>query len=225
MNTPLPHRIIVLGAILLVSSCTSYRNHVNPMDAAPLASQLVHGPNATEYRQNEMISAGIGALGNNSILEYQNRLESELRRNIQGSGIKIHRRGEVVHLSLPDGMTFTGMDAELNPQFYPVLDTLAEILQRYPQTIIEVIGYMDADTVTHSRLPDQRASEISSYLVARQLRHERFEIVGLNRHRRAHPTITPAQVEIRLLPLQRTVSRQLREHEVQAANTGLFMEL
>jgi len=218
MNKLLFYRIIILSAILLISSCASYRNHVNPMDAPPLASQLVHGPKATEYRQSEMISAGIGALGNSFVAEYQNRLESELRRDIQASGIQIHRQGNVVHLSLPIGVTFTSMGAELSPQFYPVLDTLAEILRRYQQTMIEVIGYMDADTVTHHRLPDQRASEISSYLVAQQLRHERFEIVGLNRHRRA-------QAEIRLLPLQRTVSRQPREHEVRVVNTGLFMEL
>jgi len=218
MNNPLFHRIIILSAIALVSSCASYRNHINPMDVPALASQLVHGPKATEYRQNEMISAGIGALGNDFVHEYQNRLESELRRDIESSGIQIHRQGNVVHLLLPVGVTFTSMGAELSAQFYPVLDTLAEILQRYPQTMIEVIGYMDADTVTHHRLPDQRASEISTYLVAQQLHHERFEIVGLNRQRRT-------QAEIRLLPLQRTISRQLREHEARVVNTGWFMEL
>jgi len=226
MKNPLFQRIIILAAIMLVSSCASYRNHVNPMDVPALASHLVYGPKATEYRQNEMISAGIGALGNHFVSEYQNRLESELRRDIQGSGIQIHRQGDVVHLSLPAGVTFEHMGAALSPQFYPVLDVLAEIFQRYPQTMIEVIGYMDADTVTHHRLPDQRASEISAYLVAQQLRHERFEIVGLNQHhRRAHQAATPAQAEIRLLPLQRTVSTQLREHELKVVNTGLFMAL
>jgi len=226
MKNPLFHRIIISGAILLVSSCASYRNHVNPMDAPASVSHLMHGPRATEHRQNEMISAGIGALGNHFVSEYQNRLESELRRDIQGSGIQIHRQGDVVHLILPAGVTFDHMGAELSPQFYPILDILAEIFQRYPQTMIEVIGYMDADTVTHHRLPDQRASEISTYLVAQQLRHERFEIVGLNqRHRRARTAATPpAQAEIRLLPLQRTVSRQ-PEHELRVVNTGLFMEL
>jgi len=214
-------RLMALGVIALFSSCASYHNHVNPMQQQVVASHLIHGTAATEHRQSEMIGAGIGALGKSLVVEYQDRLEAELRRNIQGSGIDIQREGHIVRLLLPSGTTFDPMDAELNPSLYPALDALAGILEQYRQTMIEVVGYADANDTSAQRLPEQRAFEISAYLVSRQLRHERFEIVGLPGQRR----VTPAQAEIRLLPLQRVVSMQPRERDLKLVNTGFFVAL
>jgi len=223
-------RLIALSIIALVSSCSSYQNHVNPMQRQASASNLIEGQAATEQRQSEMIAAGIGALGNSLVVDYQDRLESALRHKIQGSGIEIQREGNIVRVLLPPGATFAPMHAELSPQCYPALDALAEILEHYRQTMIEVVGYADLGAPSSQRLPAQRAAEISAYLVARQLRHERFEMVGLTHprrvagHDRAHPA-APAQAEIRLLPLQRSVSMQPRERELKLVNTGLFVAL
>jgi len=211
------NRVLAIAGIALISGCASYHNHVNPMEKIAVVPQLVHGAKATEYRQSEMIGAGIGALGNSMSVGYQDRLESDLRHKIRGAGIEIRREGNVVRLMLPSGMTFDVMSAELRPQFYPALDALAGILDDYPQTMIEVIGYADDDAIDHRRLPVLRAAEISSYLVARDLKHERFEIVGLERKRSivmdGGVRVYPAQAEIRLLPLQRSVSMQPKEHE------------
>jgi len=213
----LEHVFVVLG-IALISSCASYHNHVNPMEKIVVVPQLVYGVKATEYRQSEMIGAGIGALGNSMSVGYQDRLELDVRHKMRGAGVQVRREGNVVCLMLPSGITFDVSSAELRPQFYPVLDALAGILDAYQQTMIEVIGYADDDRSDHRRLPVLRAAEISSYLVARDLRHERFEIVGLERSQRravADGTVRvyPGQAEIRLLPLQRTVSMQPEERK------------
>jgi len=218
-------RIMAVAVIVLASSCASYHNHVNPMEKKVAASTLVHGTKATEYRRSEMIGAGIGALGNSLVVDYQNRLESDLRHKISGSGFSVQREGHVVRVLLPAGMTFDRSGTELRPESYPALDALAGILEDYRQTMIEVIGYTDADQPGQYRLPEQRASEISSYLVARNLRHERFEIVGLGRDAHQARSATMAQAEIRLIPLQRTISRQPRDSEIQLVNTGFFVAL
>jgi len=223
-------KLMLLGIIALTSSCASYQHHVNPMQRQAAASDLIHGPAATEHRQSEMIGAGIGALGKSLVVDYQDRLEAELRRSIRGSGIEIRREGHIVRLLLPPDATFDAMGAELHPQLYPALDALAGTLEHYQQTMIEVVGYADAGDSSRQRLPEQRAFEISTYLVAHQLRHERFEIVGLSRQRRvdphdqAHPA-APAQAEIRLLPLQRNVSMQPRERDLKLVSTGFFVGL
>jgi len=223
------NRVLAVLGIMLVSGCASYHNHVNPMEKIAVPPQLVYGAKATEYRQSEMIGAGIGALGNSMSVGYQDRLESDLRHKIRGTGIEIRREGNIVRLMLPSGVTFDVMSAELRPQFYPALDALAGILEAYQQTMIEVIGYADDDRSDNRRLPVLRAAEISSYLVAQNLRHERFEIVGLERKRRAVADGTvrvyPGQAEIRLLPLQRTVSMQPEARERQLAKADGFLAL
>jgi len=222
-------RALVIAGIVLTSSCASYHNHVNPMEKTTLASELISGSKATRYRQSEMIGAGIGALGESTLAGYQDRLESDLRHKIKGTGIVVVREGNVVRLLLPVGMTFAATSAELRPQSYPLLDTLAGVLDAYQQTMIEVIGYSDDDNNGNRRLPVLRAAEISSYLVALNLRHERFEIVGLERKRRVvadnHVRVYATQAEIRLLPLQRTVSMQPREQEKAPTQAGLFVAL
>jgi len=218
-------RVMAAVVIALASSCASYHNHVNPMQKKASTSILIHGPKATEYRQSEMIGAGIGALGNSLVVEYQDRLESEIRHKIRGTGFAVQREGNIVRILLPAGMSFDPNSAELSPGSYSALDALAGILGDYRQTMIEVIGYTDADHPAQHRLPEQRASEIGSYLVAQNLRHERFEIVGLGRYDHRARSGASAQAEIRLLPLQRTVSRQPRGSEMHLVNAGFFVEL
>jgi len=223
------NRVLAALGIVFVSSCASYHNHVNPMEKMAAVPQLVYGAKATEYRQSEMIGAGIGALGKSMSVGYQDRLESDLRHKIRGTGIEIKREGNVVRLMLPSGIIFDAMSAEIRPQFYPALDALAGIFETYQQTMIEVIGYADDDSIDNRRLPVLRAAEISSYLVARNLRHERFEIVGLERKRRAVSEgavrVYPAQAEIRLLPLHRNVSMQPKEHERRLTKADGFLAL
>jgi len=220
------NRVLVVVGIAFLGSCASYHNHVNPMEKTAAVPQLVHGPKATEYRQIEMIAAGIGALGDSALTSYQDRLESDLRHKIKSTGIVIRREGNVVNLMLPVGMPFDAMSAELRPQWYPALDALAGVLNAYQQTIVEVIGYADDDSHQNRRLPVLRAAEISSYLVAQNLRHERFEIVGLQRKRRpladnSRVRVYASQAEIRLLPLQRTVSMQPKEQDNDSSKAGL----
>jgi len=228
MRKNILNRSIAMIGIALLSSCASYHNHVNPMQKMTVASNLVYGQYATQYRQSEMISAGIGALGDSLLVIYQDRLESELRHKIKDTGIVIQREGNVVRLVFPAEMTFHSMSAELNPWFYSALDALAEILEAYQQTIIEVIGYADVDNPGNRRLSELRAAEISTYLVAKNLRPERFEIVGLERQRRVggkNGKIPATQAEIRLLPLQRSVLMPPKENEENLLKSGVFAAL
>jgi len=222
------NRSIAMIGIALLSGCASYHNHVNPMQKLTVASNLVYGQLATQYRQSEMIGAGIGALGDSLLVIYQDRLESELRHKIKDTGIVIQREGNVVRLVLPAGMTFHAMSAELNPLVCPALDALAGVLETYQQTMIEVIGYADVGNPGNRRLSELRAAEISSYLVAKNLRHERFEMVGLQQWRRvrgANGRIPAAQAEIRLLPLQRSMLMPPKENEKTLLKSGAFAVL
>src|SRR3546814_8218455 len=107
-------------------------------------SGLLSGGDATERRQRALVGAGVGGLAGGAIGAYQDRQEAELRRQMQGTGVDVVRQGDNITLNMPGGVTFAFDKAEVQPQFYPVLDNVAGTLQQYNQTIIEVAGHTDS---------------------------------------------------------------------------------
>src|SRR3546814_19938287 len=67
---------------------------------------------------------------------------------------------------MPGGVTFAFDKAEVQPQFYPVLDNVAGTLQQYNQTIIEVAGHTDSVGTDsyNQQLSQQRAEAVANYL-------------------------------------------------------------
>ena len=208
---------------LLVSSCASYTGQTNdPNDpnrtrngaligaAIGAAAGLLSGDNAVERRQRAMVGVGIGALAGGGIGAYQDRQEAELRRATAGTGVDVTRDGDVIKLNLPDGVTFDFAKYDIKPQFYPALNTIANTLREYNQTIVEVSGHTDSvgSDAANQTLSERRANAVSGYLMGQGLQRERFEVVGMGER---YPIASNdsdqgralnRRVEIRLLPLQ-----------------------
>ena len=167
-------------------------------------------PQGPTSRRVLVLGAGIGGLAGGSIGAYQDRQEAELRRQTAGTGIDVSRDGDVIKLNLPDGVTFDFGKAELKPQFYTALNTVASTLREYNQTIVEVSGHTDSigSDAANQILSERRANAVSSYLIGQGVVRERFEVVGMGeRYPVAGNDTDPGRalnrrVEIRLLPLQ-----------------------
>jgi hypothetical protein len=84
-------------------------------------------------RTERIISTGIGALAGGAVGAYMDRQEQELRRQTAGTGVRIERRGDELVLTMPTGITFDFDRYDLQPQFRPTLDKVAEVLGEYPQ--------------------------------------------------------------------------------------------
>ncbi|HSD17217.1 MAG TPA: OmpA family protein [Thermomonas sp.] len=174
------------------------------------AAGLLSGDSAVERRQHAMIGVGIGALAGGGIGAYQDRQEAELRRATAGTGVDVTRDGDVIKLNLPDGVTFDFAKYDIKPQFYPALNTIANTLREYNQTIVEVSGHTDSvgSDAANQTLSERRANAVSGYLVGQGLQRERFEVVGMGERYPIASNDTDQgralnrRVEIRLLPLQ-----------------------
>src|SRR3546814_13891726 len=81
---------------------------------------------------------------------------------------------------MPGGVTFAFDKAEVQPQFYPVLDNVAGTLQQYNQTIIEVAGHTDSVGTDsyNQQLSQQRAEAVANYLNSRGVMRDRMITVG-----------------------------------------------
>lgn len=178
--------------------------------AAGVVAGLLSGSSATERRQRALIGAGVGGLAGAAIGSYQDRQERELREQMQGTGVEIVRQGDNITLNMPDNITFGFDRADLQPQFYPVLDNLARTLNQYDQSIIEVAGHTDSvgsDTY-NQELSMRRAYAVSDYLVARGLMRDRFIVTGAGKSRPIASNDTEAgraknrRVELTLVPLR-----------------------
>src|SRR3546814_9602452 len=132
-----------LAGSLLLSSCATYTGQTSAPDdpnrtrnaaligaGIGVVAGLLSGGDATERRQRALVGAGVGGLAGGAIGAYQDRQEAELRRQMQGTGVDVVRQGDNITLNMPGGVTFAFDKAEVQPQFYPVLDNVDGTIDR-----------------------------------------------------------------------------------------------
>ena len=93
--------------------------------------------------------------------------EKELRDKLKGTGVDVKRTGEgEIKLTAPENITFDTNSYVVKPQFRNTLDSVATVLNTYPDSTIVVSGHTDTtgnDTINNP-LSVNRASSVASYL-------------------------------------------------------------
>jgi len=171
---------------------------------------LLSGDDATERRQRALVGAGVGGLAGGAIGNYQDRQERALRDSMAGTGVDVVRNGDNITLNMPENITFGFDQSNLQSQFYPVLDNVANTLREYNQTIVEVAGHTDSKGTDsyNQALSDRRAASVGNYLMSKGLVRDRFILVGAGESRPVASNDTDAgrsqnrRVEITLVPLR-----------------------
>ena len=143
---------------------------------AGAAVGMISGRDAKQRRQRALIGAGVGALAGGAVGSYMDRQEDELRKVMRDSGVTVTRKGDDVILNMPGNITFRTDSADLNAQFYKVLDGVAQVAKQYDKTIIEVAGHTDSTgTAEYNRqLSQRRASSVADYLASRGVAEARI---------------------------------------------------
>lgn len=129
-----------------------------------------------------IIGAGIGGSAGAVIGKQYDDQIKELREQTAGSGVDVEQIGnqDAILVRLPDGVTFATGSASINPGFYDTLNSVAETLVRYPNSLIDVYGFTDTtgSTATNQRLSEQRAQAVADYLAARGVARARIATRG-----------------------------------------------
>jgi outer membrane protein OmpA-like peptidoglycan-associated protein len=88
---------------------------------------------------------------------------------MRDSGVTVTRKGDDIILNMPGNVTFRTDSADLNAQFFKVLDGVAQVAKKYDKTIIEVAGHTDSTgSADYNRqLSQRRATSVADYLVSR----------------------------------------------------------
>ncbi|TWG95474.1 outer membrane protein OmpA-like peptidoglycan-associated protein [Mesorhizobium sp. J18] len=160
-------------------------------------------------RRNALIGAGIGMLAGGAVGGYMDQQEAELRAQLQGTGVSVTRNGDYITLNMPSNITFETDRDSIMPAFYPTLNSVTLVLQKYKQTLVDVYGHTDStgSDQYNMDLSQRRASAVASYLTAQGVDSRRFAIIGMGETQPIASNDTEAgraqnrRVEIRLSPL------------------------
>ncbi len=112
------------------------------------------------------VGAGVGAYMDKQQTEFEQQLAAERAQH----QIEIERQqNEILKLTMNSEVSFDFNSANLKPSFRPPLTKMADIMQRYPQTQIVVVGHTDSvgSEQYNMDLSHQRAIAVADYLVSR----------------------------------------------------------
>lgn len=208
-------------AAVLVAGCTTldpYTREEKVSNAAKGAAigaatgvvvGLITGNDSSRRKRNALIYGGLGALAGGAVGNYMDRQEMKLRQELEGTGVSVTRIGDNITLNMPGNVTFAVDSADVSATFYPVLDSVAKVLNEFEKSFVEVAGHTDSTGAEayNQALSERRASSVVSYLSSRRVRADRFITVGAGETRPIADNTTPERrarnrrVEITIVPL------------------------
>ena len=177
--------------------------------AAGAAVGAISGDDNRERRKRAAIGAGIGALAGGAVGYYMDQQEAKLRERLAGTGVSVTRQGDQVILNMAGNVTFATNQSDIKSSFYPVLDSVAEVLYEYDQTLVEIVGHTDStgNDAINRPLSQRRADSVADYLKSRNISKVRLSTYGVSAD---YPVATNdtaegralnRRVEIALLPI------------------------
>jgi len=206
-------KMAVLGVtIASLTACQTVQNNPNTALGAGLGAAagaglgLLVGGND---RRNALVGAGVGLLAGAAVGSYLDRQQRELESDLSGTGATVTRVGDALMVNLPAGVTFDVDSAAIRPEFFGPLSNVAQTMNEYPESYIDVIGHTDSTgSAEHNQaLSERRASSVGNFLVSQRVLQQRIVTYGYGetqpiadnntaegrqRNRRVEIKITPA---------------------------------
>lgn len=177
--------------------------------AAGAVVGAVSGDDSRERKRRMLIGAGVGALAGGGVGTYMDRQEAELRDQLAGTGVSVTRKGDDIVLNMPGNITFATNQASIDADFYPVLNSVALVVDKYDRTMIEVVGHTDStgNDAINEPLSQNRADSVGAYLRSHDVMSQRISTYGVGSRYpiASNQTVSGRaqnrRVEITLLPL------------------------
>jgi outer membrane protein OmpA-like peptidoglycan-associated protein len=213
--------LLVIAAALTVAGCettdaytgekkvnnTSKGAGIGALAGAVLGAAT--GDNSKDRRKRALIGAGVGALTGAGVGAYMDKQEAKLRAQLQGTGVSVTRSGDDLILNMPGNITFKTASADLNANFYRVLDSVTLVLKEFDKTLIDVEGHTDSDgsEAYNQQLSLNRASSVGMYLQSHGVNGQRIVTFGAGEVRPIASNNTPEgkqqnrRVELKLQPI------------------------
>ncbi len=158
-----------------------------------------------------IIGAGIGGIAGGAVGYTLDKQIKELKESTAGSGVDITEAddGQSILVNLPDNVTFDVGSYTLKPQFRSTLDTIAQSMNQYPNSLIDVYGHTDStgSEQFNQTLSENRARTVANYLISRGVSSARIRSQGFGETMPIDSNDTESgrarnrRVEIKIVPI------------------------
>lgn len=167
------------------------------------------GKDAKDRRKRALIGAGVGGLAGAGVGAYMDQQEAKLRQKLAGTGVSVTRQGDNIVLNMPGNITFKTGSADLNADFFRVLDGVGIVVEEYNKTLIVIAGHTDnvGSDENNQSLSERRAASVGQYLLGKGINSQRVLTAGFGETRPVAPNDSDAgrsqnrRVEVTLEPI------------------------
>jgi outer membrane protein OmpA-like peptidoglycan-associated protein len=219
-----------LGSLVMVSGCVT-----DPNTGQKKVSRTAIGAGAGVLGgillggligggTGRIIGAGIGGLAGGAIGYTMDKQIKELRESTVGSGVDITPtdNGQAILVNLPEGVTFDVASAALQPGFRATLDQIAQSMNKYPDSLIDVYGHTDStgSDQYNQTLSEARARTVANYLTMQGVSAARIRSQGFGETMPVADNATEEgrrrnrRVEIKIVPISQDQVRAARQQEM-----------
>jgi len=213
MKKLLINSIMAMFLIFSLSSCASL--NTNQKQGTAIGAGMGAGIGAAlgqaigRDHQSTLWGAGIGAalggLTGNQLGHYMDYQEQELRNVMAASDASSIRRSQDVLVATFKGETYFGHNSTvLKPGGYQEISRIASVLNRYPDTRIQVAGHTDqrGSESYNQQLSWNRAEAVKSALVQQGVNPQRIATIGYGETQPISSSYAQnRRVEITIIPM------------------------
>jgi outer membrane protein OmpA-like peptidoglycan-associated protein len=138
------------------------------------------------------VGAAIGGLAGGGIGYYMDRQAKEME-GVLARQDRVEREGEMLRVALSSDVLFDSGKATLQPGAQDKLAQVAEVLDRYPRTALEIVGHTDSrgGEASNQSLSERRADAVASALVKNGVNAARITTRGVGESRPVSTNETP----------------------------------
>ena len=181
--------VIAVSSALLTACVTDpYTGQSSIANSAKGAGigAILGGATGTAFGGNDLHNAGWGALAGGAVGAavgaYMDHQQKAMQQSLAGTGIEVQRTSQnTLNLTMPSSITFGYDSAQLTADAQNALNSVANVLNQYPDSTINVTGHTD-DTGSDSynqRLSEQRAASVAAYLSQHNVSYNRLSQQGM----------------------------------------------
>jgi outer membrane protein OmpA-like peptidoglycan-associated protein len=147
---------------------------------------VLGGAAGTAFGGNDLQNAGWGALAGGAVGAavgaYMDHQQQAMQQSLKGTGIEVQRTAEnTLNLTMPSSITFGYDSAQLTPDAQTALNSVANVLNQYPDSKVNITGHTD-DTGSdgyNQKLSENRAASVAAYLGQHNVSYGRLSQQGM----------------------------------------------
>ena len=155
-----------------------------------------------------LATGAVGALIGGVIGNELDKQAAELRQEIDNQSVTIVNAGDRLIVTFPNDITFATDSAVVAPALRSDLAAVSGSLQRYPGSIVRVIGHTDSDGDAdyNQALSERRANAVADVIQAGGVPYNRLAIIGRGENDPVASNLTPdgkaqnRRVEVEIIP-------------------------